>query len=380
MKKVCLLGATGSIGIQTLEVCRKAGYEVTAVTADRNYTALLEICREFSPGFAALNDFLAFEKFNSEKPGSVKSYKGMEGIVECVRESGADIVVNAITGSAGITPMLEAVKCYKRVALANKESLVAAGSLIMPLAKECGCEIIPVDSEHSAIFQCIGDSAKDVKRIILTASGGPFRGYGKNQLENVTPEMALKHPNWSMGSKITVDSATLMNKGLEVIEAHWLFNKGYDGIDVVIHPQSIVHSMVEFKDKGMLAQMGPPDMRIPIQYALTYPKHMPNDFPGLDIIKTMRLDFEKPDTEVFRCLDLAYEAGRAGGTMPCAMNAANEEAVEMFLQGQIRFSKIAEIVGEVMEKHDNIKDDSIEALTEADLKARKAARLKGGRK
>jgi 1-deoxy-D-xylulose-5-phosphate reductoisomerase len=192
--------------------------------------------------------------------------------------------------------------------------------------------------------------------------------------------MALKHPNWSMGSKITVDSATLMNKGLEVIEAHWLFNKGYDGIDVVIHPQSIVHSMVEFKDKGMLAQMGPPDMRIPIQYALTYPKHMPNDFPGLDIIKTMRLDFEKPDTEVFRCLDLAYEAGRAGGTMPCAMNAANEEAVEMFLQGQIRFSKIAEIVGEVMEKHDNIKDDSIEALTEADLKARKAARLKGGRK
>lgn len=378
MKKVCLLGATGSIGIQTLEVCRKAGYEVTAVTAGRNHKALLEICREFNPGFAALNDSAAFDSFNSEKPDTIKSYEGIRGIVECIRESGADIVVNAITGSAGILPMLEAVKCARRVALANKESLVAAGSLIMPMAKERGCEIIPVDSEHSAIFQCIGDSPKEVKRIILTASGGPFRGYDKRQLGEVTPEMALKHPNWSMGSKITVDSATLMNKGLEVIEAHWLFNIGYDDIDVVTHPQSVVHSMVEFVDKSLIAQLGPPDMRIPIQYALTYPQRLHNDFPGLDIVKISRLDFEKPDTGVFRCLDLAYEAGRAGGTMPCAMNAANEEAVDMFLNGKIGFTEIAEIVWHVMEKHDNIKNHSIEELTEADLKARKAARSKGG--
>ncbi len=375
--KVCVLGATGSIGLQTLDVCRKAGYGVVSVAAGSNHEKLLDICREFKPGYAALYDRDAYIRFNNEKEDGVKSYQGTEGIVECVRQSGADIVVNAIVGGAGILPTLAAVENSKRVALANKESLVAAGNLIMSKAEETGCEIIPVDSEHSAIFQCMGGSRRYADKIYLTASGGPFRGCDITELEKATPEMALKHPNWSMGRKITIDSATLMNKGLEVIEAHWLFDIGYDDIEVVVHPQSIIHSMVGFKDGSVIAQLGAPDMRVPIQYALTYPERVENDFKRLDIFNTARLDFEKPDTGTFRCLALAYEAGRTGGTMPCVMNAANAEAVGMFLEGGIGFVRIAQIVESVMEGHKTLKADSVEVLVEADRNARETARRRG---
>ena len=372
MTKVCILGATGSIGEQTLQVCREAGYQVTAVAANTDYEGLLKVCREFSPAHAALYDSTAHEIFAGYGCCS-NTYKGAEGILELVRNSQADIVVNSIVGSAGILPTLEAIKHTKRLALANKETLVAAGELVMKSAAENNCEIIPVDSEHSAIFQCMqGNKENQVKGIILTASGGPFRGYSKEMLKDATLEMALKHPNWVMGSKITIDSATMMNKGLEVIEAKWLFSLEYDQIRVAIHPKSIVHSMIEFVDNSIIAQLGAPDMRVPIQYALTYPDRIRNDFNSLDVLKMGSLEFNKPDLETFKCLKLAFEAGRIGGTMPCTMNAANEEAVKMFLEGKIKFVEIAAIIENVMEKHTVMAADNIENILECDKKARRA--------
>ncbi len=373
MTRVCILGATGSIGKQTLQVCRDAGYDVVAVAANNNHAGLYEICREFNPGHVVLFDSGSFDKFL--KYGfKGNHYKGMEGVLELIQNCRADIIVNSIVGSAGILPTMEAVKNSKRVALANKETLVSAGELVMSTAAGNNCEIIPVDSEHSAIFQCLqGNKKSQLKKIILTASGGPFRGYSTGQLEAVTKEMALKHPNWVMGSKITIDSATMMNKGLEVIEARWLFGIDYDRITVVIHPQSIIHSMVEFADNSVIAQMGAPDMRVPIQYAMTYPDRLRNDFKSLDVYKMGSLSFERPDLEAFRCLGLAYEAGRTGGTMPCVMNAANEEAVKMFLMGRIKFTGIAEVIENVMEKHMARNADSIETIIECDREARKAA-------
>jgi len=372
MTKVCILGATGSIGEQTLQVCREAGYKVVAVAANTDCEDLLKVCREFSPAHVALYDSKAYEIFLGYGCCS-NTYKGAEGILELIRNSHADIVVNSIVGSAGILPTLEAIKHAKRLALANKETLVAAGELVMKSAVENNCEIIPVDSEHSAIFQCMqGNKENQVKSIVLTASGGPFRDYSKEMLKDVTLEMALKHPNWVMGSKITIDSATMMNKGLEVIEAKWLFSLEYNQIKVAIHPKSIVHSMVEFVDNSLIAQLGAPDMRVPIQYALTYPDRIRNEFNSLDVFKMGSLEFNKPDLKTFRCLKLAYEAGRIGGTMPCAMNAANEEAVKMFLEGKIKFVEIAAIIENVMEKHTVMAADNIENILECDKKARMA--------
>ncbi|MCD6322606.1 MAG: 1-deoxy-D-xylulose-5-phosphate reductoisomerase [Clostridiales bacterium] len=372
MTRVCILGATGSIGKQTLQVCREAGYEVTAVAANKDYEGLLRVYREFSPAHVALFDPKAHEIFKGYGC-STNLYEGSEGILELIRNSKADIVVNSIVGSAGILPTLEAIKYSKRLALANKETLVAAGELVMKSAAENNCEIIPVDSEHSAIFQCVqGNKENQIKGIVLTASGGPFRGYSKEMLMNVTLEMALKHPNWVMGSKITIDSATMMNKGLEVIEAKWLFNLEYNQIKVAVHPRSIVHSMVEFVDNSLIAQLGAPDMRVPIQYALTYPDRIRNEFNSLDVFSMGSLEFIKPDLETFRCLKLAYEAGMTGGTMPCVMNAANEEAVKMFLEGKIEFIEIATIIEKVMEKHTAMAADNIESILECDKEARRA--------
>lgn len=372
MTRVCILGATGSIGIQTLQVCRRAGYEVTAVASKSDHAGLLKICKDFSPAHVALYDQSAFDKF-SGYGYKARHYSGQSGILELIRNSNADIIVNSIVGSAGILPTLEALKYTKRLALANKETLVAAGEIVMKTAKDSNCEIIPVDSEHSAIFQCIqGNEMNRIKSIILTASGGPFRGYEPKQLEGVTKEMALNHPNWKMGSKITIDSATMMNKGLEVIESKWLFGLDYDQIKVAIHPKSIVHSIVEYEDNSMIAQLGAPDMRVPIQYALTYPKRAANNYSKLDIFNAGSLEFHKPDIDTFRCLGLAYEAGRLGGTMPCVMNAANEEAVKLFLEDKITFSEIPVIIEDVMGKHNIKSADSIENILLSDIEARRA--------
>ncbi|MDX1358666.1 MAG: 1-deoxy-D-xylulose-5-phosphate reductoisomerase, partial [Clostridia bacterium] len=331
------------------------------------------IYKEFKPDHIAIVEPNAYEEFKSHG-FDAEIYKGSNGVLELVRNCNADIIMNSIVGSTGILPTLEAVKSAKRLALANKETLVSAGEIVMRSAAEYGCEIIPVDSEHSAIFQCLqGNDSKSVKNIILTASGGPFRGYKKKQLEAITKEMALRHPNWVMGSKITIDSATLMNKGLEVIEARWMFGVSYDNIKVAVHPQSIIHSMVEFRDNSVIAQMGAPDMRVPIQYAITYPKRLGNEFKNLDVYEMGSLDFERPDTDTFRCLALAYDAGRMGGTMPCVMNAANEEAVKMFLEGKIKFTGIPEVIENVMEAHTPSVADSIDTIIECDTWARKAA-------
>jgi 1-deoxy-D-xylulose-5-phosphate reductoisomerase len=373
MTRVCILGATGSIGIQTLQVCRDMGYDVVAVAVNTGRGKLHGIYKDFKPGHIAIVEANAYEEFKSYG-FDTEIYKGSDGVLELIRNCNADIIVNSIVGSTGILPTLEAVKSTKRLALANKEALVSAGEIVMRTAGECGCEIIPVDSEHSAIFQCLqGNDTKFVKNIILTASGGPFRGYKKKQLEAVTKEMALRHPNWVMGSKITIDSATLMNKGLEVIEARWMFGVSYDNIKVAVHPQSIIHSMVEFRDNSIIAQMGAPDMRVPIQYAITYPKRLGNEFKNLDVYEMGSLDFERPDTDTFRCLALAYDAGRMGGTMPCVMNAANEEAVKMFLAGKIKFTGIPEVIENVMEAHTPSVADAIDTIIKCDTWARKAA-------
>lgn len=373
MTKVCILGATGSIGRQALDVCREMGFMVTGVTADTDYEGLAAICRDYGPRHAAIANKDKYEKFKTLTDG-VRTYAGSPGILECIRNSNADIVVNGIVGSAGIMPTLEAIGTARRVALANKETLVAAGDLIMKAAHERNVELIPVDSEHSAVFQCMeGNRHNEIDSIYLTASGGPFRGYSAGQLKDVTREMALRHPSWTMGNKITIDSATLMNKGLEVIEARWLFDMDYERIKVVVHPGSIVHSMVGFTDGSIIAQLGAPDMRIPIQYSLTYPKRVCNNFSKLDIYNLSGLQFHEPDMETFRCLGLAYEAGRTGKTMPCAMNAANEEAVRAFLSGHISFLDIPRIIEEVMTMHDPVEAKSIETILEQDKLARESA-------
>ncbi len=370
MTRVCILGATGSIGRQALQVCREMGFSIEGVTANTDYEGLAAICREYKPRLAALVDEGNLDKIK-DLAGDTKVLGGKDGILECIRESNSDIVVNGIVGSAGIVPTLEAIRTSKRVALANKETLVAAGNLIMKAAADNGVELIPVDSEHSAIFQCLdGNRNNDIDTIYLTASGGPFRGFEKERLKSVTKEMALSHPNWVMGSKITIDSATLMNKGLEVIEARWLFDVEYSKIKVVVHPGSIVHSMVGFSDGSIIAQLGAPDMRVPIQYSLTYPKRICNNFDKLDIYRIGELSFMEPDTKTFRCLELAYEAGRIGKTMPCVMNAANEEAVRSFLRGEISFLDIPDIIEKTMGLHNPVDAESIDVVLEQDNIAR----------
>lgn len=375
-KKIAVLGSTGSIGTQTLEVAAHLGIQVCGLTARTNIDLLEKQARAFNPAAVAIDDIaLARDLKNRLEGTGIKVFGGAEGINEVINICDADTVVVAIVGMAGLLPVMNAIRAGKVVALANKETLVAGGRLVREELTKSSARIIPVDSEHSAIFQCLmGNSTGDVSRIVLTCSGGPFRGKKKKELENIRPEDALKHPNWQMGRKITVDAATLMNKGLEVIEAYWLFGVDIDRIEVVIHPQSIIHSMVEYTDGSVIAQMGMPDMRGPIQFALTYPNRMERSHPGIDFIKLGKLTFEEPDTDTFRCLDLAVQAIRTGGSMPAAMNAANEAAVEMFLNEEIGFLDIPEIIERVMAEHSVIKEPSLDAIMETDKEVRRYVR------
>ncbi|OPX46213.1 1-deoxy-D-xylulose 5-phosphate reductoisomerase [Ruminiclostridium hungatei] len=352
-KVISILGSTGSIGVQTLDVARNLGIKVAAMSANSNIDLLEKQVHEFKPQLVSVADEkLAAELKNRLAGIKVQVLWGLEGMLRTVDIQGSDTVVTSVVGTAGLIPTMHAIKNRKNIALANKETLVTAGQLVMQEAGVQGVRIFPVDSEHSAIYQCLmGNDEKQVEKIILTASGGPFRGRTLEELRDITPAQALKHPNWSMGSKITIDSATLMNKGLEVIEAKWLFDKGLDKIQVLVHPQSIIHSMIEYIDGSVMAQLGSPDMRIPIQFALTFPDRQPNNFPKLDLLKTSQLTFEKPDVETFRCLQLAFDALKEGGTMPAAMNAANETAVAAFLKNRISFTGIPDIIERVMLAH-----------------------------
>ena len=343
-KTLSVLGSTGSIGRQTLEVARHLGFKVLALSADKNIDLLENQIRRFSPEFVAVYDiYAAAELRNRVRDTKTYVLEAMEGQIDVAQKSGAGVIVTAIAGQAGLEPTLAAIETGKRIALANKEPLVCAGQLVMKTAKKHGAEIIPVDSEHSAIFQCLANDLphrSSLKKIILTASGGPFRGMTRDELKNITPEQALEHPNWSMGKKITIDSATLMNKGLELIEAMHLFDVKPDQIEVVIHPESIIHSMVEYNDGSTIAQLSNPDMRQPIQYALTYPERRPSLTKPLDLTQIQTLTFEKPDTDAFPCLRLAYVAAEKGTAACAALNNANEEAVGLFLSGEISFLDI----------------------------------------
>lgn len=369
MRTITLLGSTGSIGTQTLEVVReKESLAVGALAAGSNIKLLEEQIREFKPKIAAVWEEKAARELRSRiRDLDVKVLAGMDGLIACAALPEAEIAVMAVVGMIGIRPVIEAVKSGKDIALANKETLVTAGHLIMPLAKECGVRILPVDSEHSAVFQCLnGESKKQAEKILLTASGGPFRGRKAAELKDVQPEDALKHPNWEMGQKITIDSATMVNKGLEVMEAKWLFDLSLDNIQVVIQPQSIIHSMVEFVDGAVMAQMGTPDMKLPIQYALFYPDRKPLAGERLDFEKLAGITFEKPDMETFQGLPLAYEAAAKGGSMPTVYNAANERAVAKFLHKQIRFFDIYEMIRLSMEQHEVIGDPTVDEILAAE--------------
>ena len=353
MKKISILGVTGSIGTQTLDVLRfhKDAFKLVGITANRNIELTLDIIKEFSPKYVAINHRESYEKLlelvNKEGLDCEVIY-GMEGLVKVATLDEVDIVVTSVVGMIGLKPTVEAIRNGKDIALANKETLVVAGELVMREAKERGVKILPVDSEHSAIFQSLqGNYHNKIDKILLTASGGPFRGFTLEDLNEVTPEKALKHPKWNMGQKISIDSSTLMNKGLEVIEAHWLFNCPYEDIEVVVHPQSIIHSMVQYTDGAIIAQLGVPDMKLPIQYALNYPKRGENISEKLDLFKIRELTFEKPDLNTFKCLKLAYEAGEKGKLMPTILNGANEVCVELFLNKKITYLKIPEIIEEL---------------------------------
>ena len=369
MKKIAILGSTGSIGTQTLEVVRENGeIEVISLAAGSNTELLEQQVREFHPQVVCVYEEEKAREFRERlKDVAVRIVTGMDGLIEtaCVPE--AEIVVTAVVGMIGIRPTIAAIEAGKDIALANKETLVTAGHLIIPLAREKGIRILPVDSEHSAIFQSLqGNAGNRIQKILLTASGGPFRGKREEDLLNVKVEDALKHPNWSMGRKITIDSSTMVNKGLEVIEAKWLFDVEIDDIQVVVQPQSVIHSMVEYEDGSVIAQLGTPDMKLPIQYALYYPqrRYLPGD--RLDFWSLTHLDFEKPDMDTFYGLSLAYEAGRTGGSLPTVFNAANELAVAMFLNREITYLEIVEIIEDCMRAHHNIKSPSLEQILTAE--------------
>ena len=373
MKKVSILGSTGSIGRNTLEVIRGLkDYKVVALSANRNVNLLIDQIREFKPEYVSIGTEDGLVKLSSMFP-NLKVFYSNDGLKKIGELDETDVLITAVSGSVGIEATLSAIKKEKRIGLANKETMVAAGEIINELLKEYKAEIIPVDSEHSALFQALeGNKIDEVEKLILTASGGPFRGKKAEELKDVNVEDALAHPNWSMGSKISIDSATLVNKGLEVIEAHNIFGVDYDKIEVVVHPQSIVHSMVEYKDSSIIAQMGVPDMKVPIQYALTYPERIPNQrLSHLDFIKeASTLTFEAPDYEVFRGLALAFEAGKSGGTMPAVYNGANEVAVALFLQGRIGFLDIYLAIEKAMENHKVMPGNKLENIMAADREAR----------
>lgn len=368
-KKVFILGSTGSIGVSTLDVIRlhQDSFEVVGITANRNIELLKEQIEEFNPKFVAIKDENSALQLKDSLPDGITLLIGEDGIIAGTRDADYDILLSALVGFAGLKPTIEGIKRGKRIALANKETLVVAGEIITKLAEEFNSELIPVDSEHSAIFQClVGEKHKEIEKLILTASGGPFFRKSKKELENVTIAEALNHPNWDMGNKVTIDSATMMNKGLEMIEAHWFFNLAPDKIDVTIHPQSIIHSMVEFVDGSIKAQLSKPDMRLPIQYALTYPERLPNSFTNTKLTEIEELTFFKPDLSKFECLQLAFDVMETGGTAPCILNAANEIAVEKFLNNEISFNAIPELIKEAL---DNIEIKSVvnlETIIECD--------------
>ena len=383
MKVIAVLGSTGSIGTQTLEIARQnQDIQVAGLSAGGNLALIEEQIREFRPRLASVwLEEDAIELRQRTKDLNIKILSGMDGLIEIATMSESSLLVTAIVGMIGIRPTIAAIEAGKTIALANKETLVTAGHLIMPLAKEKNVRIYPVDSEHSAIFQSLnGENPKEIEKIIITASGGPFRGKRKEELLHVKAEDALKHPNWSMGRKITIDSATLINKGLEVIEAKWLFDVTLDQIEVVVQPQSIIHSMVQFVDGGIIAQLGTPDMKLPIQYALYYPERKYLGGKRVDFFELSKITFEKPDTHTFRGLELAYRAISEGGSMPTILNAANERAVALFLDNKIKFLEIAEVIEEAMDAHQRIEKPSVAQILEAEQEAYEliASRYSGG--
>ena len=368
-RKIVLLGSTGSIGTQTLDVVRNnADLEIIGLAANKNVTLIEAQIREFHPHYAAMFDPAAAQELKVKVADlPVKVFAGMEGLMELVTVPEADTVLTAVVGMIGIRPTIAAIESGKDIALANKETLVTAGHLIMPLAAAHKVKILPVDSEHSAIFQSLnGEPKRKLEKILLTASGGPFRRMSRQQLETITVKEALKHPNWSMGPKVTIDSASLVNKGLEVMEARWLFDVRLDQIQVVVQPQSIIHSMVQYCDGAVIAQLGIPDMKLPIQYALFYPDRMPMTEDRLDFWKLGSITFEKPDTETFKGLDLAYQAAGIGGSMPTVFNAANEMAVKHFLSGKIRFLEIYDMILDAMEHHQKIESPDVEQILQSE--------------
>ena len=373
-KGIAILGSTGSIGTQALEVIESYPeyFDLQVITANSNADLLIEQAKKFQPNAVVIVDDASYQKVKTalwDEP--IKVFAGADSLQQIVTSSEIDVVLTALVGYAGLKPTIEAIKAKKTIALANKETLVVAGELINQLALENNVMIYPVDSEHSAIFQCLtGESGNPIEKIYLTASGGPFRGWKKEQLEKVTRAQALKHPNWTMGAKITIDSATLMNKGLEVIEAKWLFDLQAHQIDVIVHPQSIIHSLVQFQDGSMKAQMGLPDMKLPIQYAFTYPDRLKTDYPRFNFLDYPNLTFEQPDRSTFTNLDLAFKAMEMGGTAACALNAANEVAVDLFLKEKIGFLDIARINEEVMNEINHFSDPTYENFVEVDRFAR----------
>ena len=373
MKKIAILGSTGSIGTQALDIIERNPdkFKAAALTCSTSIEAIREQIKKFSPEIASVGRKEDRDRLAEEFP-DIEIMYGLEGLIEAV-SCDCDMVLNSLLGISGLVPTYYAIKKGTDIALANKETLVTGGQLIMSMAGQQGVKIMPVDSEHSAIFQCLqGNDNNKIKRILLTASGGPFRGYTARQLQNVTLEQALNHPKWNMGSKITIDSATMMNKGFEVIEAKWLFDVSPEQIQVLVHPQSIVHSMVEFEDTSVMAQLGLPDMRVPIGYAFSYPDRLEYDFPRLDLFEAGQLTFEKPDMEVFKCIGFAYDAIREGGSYPVVLNGANEVLVKLFLENRIKFTDIQNTLEEVLNQHNPEYNIDLEGILEADRAARNA--------
>lgn len=376
-REIAILGSTGSIGSQALDVIEANPdlCQVYALTANNNVEKLVMQARKFLPEVVVIANESHYDRLKSELADlPIKVYAGADAICQVVTAGPVSIVLASMVGFAGLRPTIEAIKAGKAIALANKETLVVAGELITALANQYRVPVLPVDSEHSAIFQCLqGEPADSVEKIILTASGGPFRNFTREQLQTVTPAQALKHPNWDMGAKVTIDSASLMNKGFEVIEARWLFGVSYDKIEVTVHPQSIIHSMVQYRDGAIKAQLGAPDMHLPIQYALAYPARLKSDFPRVSFSEVTSLTFEKPDTDRFRNLVLAYQALNAGGSMPCVLNAANEVCVAAFLSGKIGFLRMSEIIERTMQTVPLEKNPSLDDYMRIDAEARKVA-------
>ena len=375
MKKLSILGSTGSIGTQTLDIIRNntSEFKVIGLSVNNNIELLKKQVLEFKPEAVAVMDSVKADELKEEVDVSV--YSGIDGIIKIAKLNETDTVINALVGSAGVGPTIEAIRAKKNIALANKETLVTAGSVVMEEVKKNNVNLMPIDSEHSAIFQCInGEKMEDVNKIIITASGGPFRGYSKEQLGKVTVKDALKHPTWEMGNKITIDSATLMNKGFEVIEAFWLYGVGYENIEVVVHPQSIIHSLVEFKDSSVMAQLGNPSMKIPIQYALSYPKRFKLNSKKLNLTEIGKLSFEEPDFERFPCLKYAFDTGKIGGSMGAVLSAANEIAVYAFLDEKIKYLDIAKIIKKMIDEHKVIKNPDINQILDVDKKIKEETR------